>query len=208
MAEVQRVTGDVRITGDLTVNGTIPTVSRDDLAQDDTQVYSIPPTEWRKHDDLSSPLPNAAAGDDLGVEGTFGTGPPIITSGDLKATGDTTRYARAAVPLPPEYQDGETATIRVSVGMETNAADTSATVDIECYRSDRENGISADLCSTGSQDCNDTTYANYDFTVTPTSLTAGDMLDIRIALQVNDAATGTEVKAVAGAVEVLCDIKG
>lgn len=205
---VARFTGDVRITGDLQVDGNMPTIGRSDLQLDSNKVYTVSPTDWRVHDDLSSLLPGTAAADDLGIEGTFGTGPPILTSGDLKEAGDTTRYARANIVLPPEYVDGQTVTIRVSAGMETTIADTSATVDIECYRSDRENGISADLCTTDAQDCNDTTYQNFDFTITPTTLTAGDSLDVRLALQVNDAATETEVKAVAAAVERLVDIRG
>lgn len=200
---------DVRIQGDLKVTGSIPKPNRSDLVQDNNQVYTVPLTQFRVHDALHTNLPGTAADDDLALAtGTLGTDAPKLSAGDLKAAGATTRYGRVQVPLPPEYQDGETVTLRVSAGMETTVADTSATVDVECYEVDREGGVGSDLCTTSAQDINSLTFANADFTITPTGLSAGDLLDIRLAVAVNDAATGTAVTAVIGQVELLLDIKG
>jgi len=207
---VARISGDVRITGDLQVDGTMPTVERNDLAQDSNQVYQVPLTEFRVHDAVQTNLPGTAAADDLGlVTGTLGTDAPTIQTGDLKSAGATTRYARAQLALPPEYVDGESVTLRLSAGMKTTVADTSCTVDVEAYASDREGAVGSDLCSTAAQSINDDlVLENVDFTITPTGLSAGDLLDVRIAIACNDASTGTAVIGVIGAVELLLDVKG
>lgn len=209
MATVAYVQGDLRVTGDLQVDGSIPTVDRSDLAQDANQVYGIPLTLLRVHDALQTNLPGTSATDDLGLStGTLGTDSPKVTTGDLKAAGATTRYARLQFALPPEYDDGNTVTVRISAGMETTVADGTATVDVEAYKCDREGAVGSDICATAAQSINSLTFANKDFTITPTGLSAGDMLDIRIAVAVNDGSTVTAVIATIGAVELLLDIKG
>jgi hypothetical protein len=112
------------------------------------------------------------------------------------------------VQLPPEYDDGETVQIRVHGGMKTTVSDTTATVDVECYESDKERGISADLCTTSAQTINSLTFGDDDFTITATSLVSGDVLDIRITVAITDGATGTAVLGEIGSVELLCDIRG
>lgn len=209
MTTVAKIDGDLRVGGDLTVDGSIPSVARTDIVQETLAKFPIPLWAFRVHDALQTNLPGTSANDDLGFStGTIGTDSPKLTTGDLKAAGATTRYARVQVPLPAEYDAGETVKLRISGGMETTAADTSATVDVQCYKVDREGAVGSDICATGAQDINDTTFGDDDFTITPTGLTAGDVLDIRIAVAVNDGATGTAVIATIGAVELLCDIRG
>lgn len=204
-----RIIGDLRVTGDLTVNGSMPTISRSGLEQDSAKVYPIPLTRFRTHDAMQTNLPGTAAADDLGLTtGTLGTDSPKLTTGDLKAAGATTRYARCQVALPPEYVDGETVTLRVSAGMETTVADNTATLDAQVYKVDREGGVGSDLCGTAAQNINSLTFGDQDFSITATGLSAGDLLDIRLALAVNDAASGTDVIGTIGQVELLCDIKG
>ena len=110
--------------------------------------------------------------------------------------------------LPPEYDAAETIQIRAHAGMLTTVADNTATLDFEVYKSDEEAGIGADICATAAQSINSLTLADKDFTVTATGLSAGDVLDIRMTTAVNDAATGTVVKAIVGAVKIMLDIKG
>ena len=184
MSTVAKITGDLRVSGDLTVDGSIPTVERTDIAQEANAIFPVPWTAWRVHDS------------------------PTLTAGDLKASGATTRYARCQVALPAEYDAAETVTLRISAGMVTTVADDSATVDVQCYKADREGAVGSDICNTAAQSINSETFANKDFTITPTGLTAGDVLDIRIAVTVTDAATATAVTATIGAVELLCDIRG
>lgn len=171
----------------------------------------IPLTELVVHDAPQTKLPGAAAADDLGLVGvTHGTDAIAITAGDLKAAGATTMYARVARALPAEYEDGETVTLRAHAGMRTTISDTTATLDFEVFESDKEGvagGGPTDLCATAAQSINSTTFADYDFQVTPAGLVAGDWLDIRIIVAVNDAATGTAVDAFIGSLELMSDIR-
>jgi len=204
-----RIDGDCRVTGDLTVDGALPSVNRSDLVQDDAQEYAVPLTDLRVWDALSSLLPASSSADDLAIDtNTFGTDAPSVNTGDVKAS-TVTRYARFLFGLPPEYQDGETVQIQVSAGMETTVADGSATLYVECYKHDREGDDGdSDLCSTAAQSINSLTAADKTFTITASGLTAGDILDIRLAVAVTDSATGTAVQASIFAVEMLLDVKG
>lgn len=202
------IQGDLKVTGTTRV-ATSTGVKRADLIQDNLQAYHIRPEDWRVWDAMNTPLPAAAANDDLGIiGGTFATGSPTIQAGDLKNAGATTRYARCTFALPPEYNAGETVVIRVHAGMLTTVASVSATADLQVYKCDEEAGISADLCATAAIDINSVTLADKDFTITSTALAPGDLLDIRLAIAVNDSGTGTAVTAIVGAAKVLLDIQG
>tara|TARA_Y100000310_G_scaffold342361_1_gene445311 strand:- start:1154 stop:1828 length:675 start_codon:yes stop_codon:yes gene_type:complete len=184
-------------------------IARTKLEQNALAKFVIPLTAFRVFDALQTNLPGTAAADDLGlIGGTFGTNSPTLQTSDLKAAGATNMRARCLVALPAEYDDGETVQIRVHGGMKTTVSDTTATVDIECYESDKEEGISADLCTTAAQDINSLTAGDDDFTITPTSLVSGDVLDIRVTVAINDGATGNAVIGIIGSIELLCDIKG
>jgi uncharacterized protein (DUF1778 family) len=204
-------TENVTIQADLTVLGSRnPALARSELSQDDNKIYSIPWTAWRVWDAFATNLPGTAASDDLSITGgTWATNTPSIQTGDLKAAGSTTRYARATFELPPEYVDGQSVTIRASAGMVTTAADTAATIDFEVYKSAKNRLVTgSDLCATAATTINSTTFANKDFVVTAASLAAGDVLDVRMAILVNDAATVTAVIGCAGGVDLLLDVKG
>ena len=195
--------GAVVMTGD-----TRPEYSRTQLTQENLARHRILPTEWRVWDAMGSLLPSAAANDDLGiVGGTFGSASPSLQSGDAKAT-TVTRYARCTVRLPHQYVAGETVLLRVHAGMLTTVSDGTATIDFQVYRSDDAAGIGSDLCATGAQSINSLTPANKDFVITAASLGPGDLLDIRMTIAITDAATGTAVIGMAGAVELLLDVKG
>ena len=84
----------------------------------------------------------------------------------------------------------------------------SATIDIECYKSNRDTGkTGSDLCATAAQSINSLTFANKDFTITSSSLLPGDWLDIRWTIATNDGATATAVIAALAAAEFLLDVK-
>jgi hypothetical protein len=184
-------------------------IERSKLEQTSLAIFPIPVTQCRVHDAMQTLLPNPSANDDLGLYGgAFGTNHPAIKTSDLKAAGATTRYARLLIPIPAEYDGAETVQIRVKAGMETTVADNTATVDLEASECDKDGTVSADLCTTDAQSINNLTAANKDFTITATDLVAGDILDVRIAVAVNDAATGTAVTAAVYTVELLCDIRG
>ena len=184
-------------------------IARSKLAEDSDSVYGVPFTSMRIHDAFQTSLPGTSSGNDLAlIGGTFGTNSPTLQTADLKTAGATTNYARFLFTLPPEYVSAGSVTVRVHGGMKTTIAGVSATVDVECYKSDQSEGIGSDLCVTAAQSCNSLTLDDQDFVITSSGLVAGDTLDIRLALTVNDAATGTAVIGMIGAVSMLLDIKG
>jgi len=206
-----RITDDLTITGSLIIKETgIPAQTRATiLKQDANAIFPVSLASLRVWDAYHTNLPGTAGGDDLAlVGGTFGTAPPTVSAGDLKAAGATTRYARFAVELPECYESGETVTLAFSAGMVTTIADVSCTLDVECYEIDKITGISADLITTAATTINSLTFTTKLFVVTPAALIAGDVLDVRIAVACNDAATGTAVTATIASIDLLADIKG
>lgn len=183
------------------------TLQRSWLAQDSLAEYVIPYEAWYIWDS-GARLPNTSSSDDLGFyPGTFASASPLIRTYDVK-TLTTTLYARCKVTLPPEYVTGETVTLRFHAGMVTTVAGTSATIDVQAYKMNEEGGIGSDICATAAQSINSLTYADKDFEITPSTLAAGDELDVRVAIAVTDAATGTAVIGSIGKASLLCDIKG
>jgi len=211
MATAAQFPGDVLVLGNLQYTGSLlPGVARSGLTQDTSQSYWLPWDGFRVWDAVATNLPATPASDDLGlIGGTWGTGVPSIQTGDLKAAGSTTRYARCQFQLPPEYVTGTGLVLRLHAGMITTIAGTAATVDVEVYKSGKEFLVSgSDLCATAATSINSTTLADKDFAITGTGLVAGDQLDIRIAILVNDAATGTAVIGCIGSAEMLLTIRG
>ena len=211
MANPTRFPGDIDVPGIARLRGGIePSIARSWLTQESLAVFPIPWTWWRVWDTYNTNLPGTSATDDLGlIGGTFATDSPSIQTSDLGGSGAVTRYARATVPLPTEYVDGETVTLRFRAGMVTTIADQSATLDVQAYRADREAGIGADICATAATTINSTTLADIDFTITPATLAAGDLIDVRIAVLVDDDGDGgAGITGIIGAAELLVDIKG
>lgn len=200
---------DLLVQGNLVVTGNKPTIVRSDLTQEPNAVYPIKLTDFRVHDAMQTVLPGTAASDDLAlIGGTFGSASPCLETSDLKAAGATTQYARCLVSLPPEYDTGETVIVRVHAGMVTTVSDGTATIDIECYESNGEAGVGSDLYTGAAQSINSLTLADVDFTLTSTGLQPGDVLDIRVAIAINDTSTVTAVKGRIGKISILADIRG
>lgn len=185
-------------------------IARSKLDQDAAQEYVIPWSIFRVHDAIETLPPQPAANDDLGwpATQTMGTVTPYLETADKKAAGATTIYTRCQYPLPPEYDAGETITLRLRGGMKTTVADTTATIDAEVYKSDEDGGAGSDICATAAQSINNLTAADKDFTITPTGVIAGDVLDIRVAIAINDAETGTAVIGRLNKASLLLDIRG
>lgn len=203
------VVPNLMVQGDLYIGGNKPVYERSELTLEASQRFPIPWTAWRVWDALQTNLPGTAATDDLAlIGGTFGTASPAIQSGDVKAAGTVTRYARCQVTLPFEYQPAQSVVIRARAEMITTVAATSCVIDFEAYRSDQAVGIGSDLVTTTAQSMNSLTDANLDFTVDAATLLPGDLLDIRMTITSVDGATGTAVIPSVGAVELLCSVKG
>ena len=202
---------DVRISGTLAIKetGVSAQTRASILKQDALAIFPVRLTGLRVWDAIHTNLPGTAATDDLALIGTtFGTTAPVVSAGDCKALGATSRYARFMTELPECYEAGETVTLSLSAGMVTTVASSSCTVDVECYKIDKITGISSDLCTTAATTINSLVFAAKSFTITSSALTAGDVLDIRITIACNDAATGTAVTPTIAGIDLLCDIKG
>lgn len=203
---------DIFVQGSFTVSDPtkVPIIARSRLQQDDVQVYPIDLTSLRVWDAYQTALPGTSATDDLALIGAvFATGVPSIETYDVKAAGAVTLYARYQVTIPIEYEAGQTILMRYRAGMITTVADTTATIDCEAYTSDREGlKTGSDLVSTAATTINSLVLADKDFVLDAASLVPGDIVDVRVAIAVNDAATGTAVLARIGAIELVCDVKG
>lgn len=166
-------------------------------------VLSLLAKDFRVHDAIQSSLPTTAASDDLAlIAGTFGTDTPTIQSADPGGT-SVTAYARIQVPIPADYQPGGRLTLRAHAGVLTSVADTSCTLDAQVYAADRAGGASADLCATAAQSMNSLTFADLDFTITPTGRQAGDVLDIRLTVAAVDAGNAAAIVPEISAVELI-----
>jgi hypothetical protein len=209
MSDTLFIPGDLDVRGSLKVRGSLPTIPRDSLTQDDFQPIEIPLTALRVWDAFATPI-GSPANDDLGITaGTFATGAPYVSAGDLKAAGATTRRARCLVALPYNYVAGQSVRVTLTAGMLTTIADTSCTVDVEAYKLDGDATVGgSDVVATAAQSMNSLTFADLDFDLTPSTLDAGTILDVRISVTCTDAATGTAVTpAIAGA-RIEVDLKG
>jgi predicted RecA/RadA family phage recombinase len=139
------------------------------------------------------PAGGAPSADDLGLnDGGWMTAGPALSTQDLKAAGATTEYALIQREVPADYEPGTPLSLRVNAGMDTTVADTLAEVDVEVVRAAAP---TVDINTTAAQSINSLTAADKDFVLTPTNIVPGDVLNVRVALTVNDGATGTAVLA-------------
>lgn len=212
MADQAVLQGDLSVGGNLRVGGTIspPMPKPSILALALLQPFPIPLTDFRVWDALQTPLPGAGSSDDLGlVGGTFATATPSLRTQDLKAAGASSNRARVLVQLPWEYQAGQSVRIRLKAGMITTVAGTSATIDCEAYKqqSSPTDAIGSDLVTTAAQSINSLVFADMDFVVLPTSMSPGDILDVRITTAVNDGASATAVIAGITSCKLMCDVR-
>ena len=202
---------NLSLSGNLTIKetGVSAQLRTSILKQDALAIFPVNFMDLRIWDAIQTALTGTANTDDLSLVGvTFGSTAPRVTAGDCKALGATTRYARFMVELPECYEAGETVTISLSAGMVTTVASVSCTVDVEAYEIDKIGGIGADLCTTAATTINSLVFAAKAFTITPSGLVAGDVLDVRITIAVNDAATATAVTPTIAGIDLLADIRG
>ena len=168
----------------------------------------IPLTQARVWDAVQTNLPATPASDDLGIiTGTWGTNPVRITAGDVKALGSTTRRLYLAIPIPSNYEDGQTIQLRIRAKMETTVADNSCTIDAEAYVGS-DGALGSDLVTTSATSMNSLSAANYDFTINATGVDPGDLIEVRLSIASNDAATATAVTPAIYSVSLLCDTRG
>lgn len=192
-----------------TVGSRITELESGDMKAEGDIIEAISLDTLRIHDAFNSFLPSTSSSNDLGLyPGTFGTDGMLVRTADLKNAGSTTNYARFLCVVPPRYEAASSFKIRFYAGMETTVASSAATIDLEAYRLDGEGGISADLCATAAQSINSTSYANKDFTITSATLSAGDVLDCRVTVVVNDSGTVNPVIGSIGKIQKVLTMRG
>ncbi len=207
--------GSISVQDDIRLGGNLsPRKARSALlGLEQLAVFTVPMSIWRKagvgeYDDL---LTGSPATDDLGlVSGTFGTNAPSLQTDDFGGNAAAVAYyARGEIPLPAEYVAGQAVELRVHAGMLTTIADQSCTVDVQVYKSDEDSTSTGDICADAavSDNMNSTVFADIDFTITPSTLSPGDLLDVRITVTADDDGDAGAMIACIGSVQLLCDVR-
>jgi len=128
----------------------------------------------------------AASGDDMALNtGTPGTDALTLQGVDFGGTTSDEKCAFEFV-LPQEYRAGAAITMRVKAGVLTTVADTSLTLDVECWKDAGDGSVGSDICATAAQSINSLTMADKDFTITPTGVVPGDRLVFRLSFAGTD----------------------
>lgn len=165
---------------------TVCTASAADLSQSaaGTKVWTLHPLSFKVFDAWKDDLPDAPANDDLGVADAPGS-PMVTSTADGVGTAQITQKALALFELPAEYVDGGTITARVRA-KRSAAPQVSGTVDVIAKKYS-DGALGADICATAAQALTGTdTYANFDFTITPTGLVRGDVIALEVDVALDD----------------------
>lgn len=183
-------------------------IARSALTEDALAEYVIPHNHVGVNATLA--LLGASAGTPSGAfgltPGTHGSASPIIV-GEAANNNSKTNTLRFLFALPPEYVSGGDIKVRAHATITGDVA-VSQTIDVQAFKSDDEAGVGSDLCATAAQTLTEITFDDYDFTITPTGLAAGDVLDIEITGVANDTGGSANKLIQIGKISVLCDIKG
>lgn len=182
-------------------------IARSALTQDALKPYTV--TLNRMGVAATLALLGASAGTPSGAfgltPGTHGSATPKLI-GEAASGNAKSDACRFLFTLPAEYDAAETITLRVRARV-TGLVQVSETIDAAVFKSDNAAGVGSDLCTTAAQTLT-ASFANYDFTVTPAGLAAGDTLDILLTGALDDTG-GTANKLIEiGAVQMLLDVKG
>ena len=212
MSNPVTVPGDLIVSGSIRLNGTLtpPVAKANILALAELQAFPIPLTDFRVWDAMHTVLPGTPLTDDLAlIGGTFATATPSIRTEDLAAAGATNKYARFLVQLPWEYQAAESVTLRFKAGMITNIATPTATLDVQVFKlqADPDDALGSDLYAGAAVTINSLVFADIDFALSPSTLSPGDILDVRITMAINDAASGTAVIGGLTSCKLLADVR-
>lgn len=186
-----------------------PGIARGNMAQQSLAAFAIPWEAWKIHNAFQTPLTGTAGTDDLGlIGGVYGTSTPSIQTSDADTT-TVTQYARALLRLPIEYDAAQNISLKFRAGMKTNISDTTATLDVQAFRSDNEGLVDgADKYAGAALTINSLTLADKTFALTAGAFSPGDLIDVRITIAITDGGTGAAVLGWIGQSWLLCDVRG
>lgn len=175
------------------------------------QPYPVNWANFRVWDAQTSNPVSTAASDDLALLSaafTASGASTLISAGDCKNLGATTRRVAFFAEVPAEYDDGETIQIRIRAFMSTTVASTSCTVDLEAFIVGSGSTVGSDLVTTAATTMNSLTASDKDFFIDGPSVNPGDLLLCRLTILCNDTATATAVTPTVSSVVLLCDTRG
>lgn len=132
--------------------------------------------------------------------GTHGSASATLI-GEAANGNSKTSVGRFTYVVPSSYTAGTNLTVRIRTKV-TATASTSSTIDVTLFASDKEGGVGSDLCATAAQAVTNA-YANKDFTITGTTLSPGDRLDIAVTSVNNDTGGTQNSVATVGDIRVL-----
>lgn len=112
-------------------------------------------------------------------------------------------YAQIDAVLPAWYRNGASITVRIRAKWSTTLLTASSKVDLEAKVA-ADGSLGSDICATAAQQVT-TSFADYDFVITPTSRVAGETLTLRVALLGDD--TGGTINT-AGAISAISLVLG
>ena len=144
------------------------------------------------------------------VPGTHGTNAPSLQTDNFQNNHAAASYvARGEIQIPWEYIAAGSVTLRLHAGMLTTVASVACTLDLEVYKSDEDSTSTGDLVpsTTTAQDMNSDSFADFDFALTSTTLSPGDLLDVEITVSADDDGDAGAMTACIGSVQLLCDVR-
>lgn len=181
---------------------------RTQMAPVTLDIFPIDLLSLREWDALAVTLPATPTSTYLGVTtgATYGTNPPSLQTGDLKAT-TTTRRGRCIIQLPNYYVAAAQVSIYAIAKMLTTVADTSSLLTVEAYQLNDDASLSGQLVTGGAQSINSLSLGTKNFPLTTTTLVPGSRLDCRFSITVTDAATVTAVIGYIHALYLKCNVQ-
>ena len=185
--------------------------SRSGLEQDASQVYKLPLMAFRNND--GSAMGVSAAATEFGIDAADGGG--FWGNGNLTLNGTpansttATNYTAIEVPIPPEYDDGETIIVWVRIRHNTAGSPTvdTAAIDAEIYELGLDGEPGADLNGSAEHTDVSSSWAYKSFTPNPADVVKGDKLLLVLKTTLAESG-GVDAWMEIGSVEVRLDIKG
>lgn len=165
-----------------------------------TSIYGIALHELRKSSAMKDILADTPGSSLLGVGDTAGS----LLTGTTTNGGSTASANESAsflFALPASYIAGGAITVR-SRAKVSAARNVSQTVDCVCKNAG--DTLGSDICATAAQTLT-TGYVNYDFTITPTGLSAGMLLNVDLYLATDDTGAAANGLPTITHIEMRCD---
>lgn len=160
-----------------------------------TVPYGLPLSTARAYNAWKDALGDTPTGGVLGLADTVGS-----VAKSTASNGDSQDDAAVFLfPLPNLYVSGAAITVRIRAKKDTTAGTVADKVDLVAKLVG--DTLGSELCTTAAQSIT-TSYANYDFTVDPTGLVAGDILALEVHGITDDTGGATNKAVFISRVEV------